>query len=180
MLASAVSTFGDKPYCWRKTDTGWNPSGFSTIQQHARFLAQGLRGRDVATDAHVAILAEGSPEWVTFEFGVITNHGASVPLSIKLLAEEIPFRVNHSEAVAIGVSKNQAKKLGSVYNQLEGRPLVVALEPQKDDVDAVAAAVPGATVVGIRDLIASPRPRCRRPWPKPSARATSGSWTTTA
>ncbi|MFP4551516.1 MAG: AMP-dependent synthetase/ligase [Spirochaetales bacterium] len=153
MLGNAVSMFGDKPYCWRKTNAGWSASGFQTIQQNARHLAQGLRARGVTENAHVAILAEGSPEWVTFEFGVLTNHGASVPLSIKLLAGEVPFRVNHSEAVAIGVSKNQAAKLGSVYNQLERKPIVVALEPNTEDVEAVAAAIPGATVAGIYDLI---------------------------
>ena len=38
----------------------------------------------------------------------------SVPLSIKLLGEEIPFRLNHSEAKAILTTKNQLKKVARV------------------------------------------------------------------
>ena len=62
----------------------------------------------------LAILAEGSPEWIVGELGMLMAGCVSVPLSIKLLAEEIPFRLNHSEARAILTTKNQLKKvLGS-------------------------------------------------------------------
>jgi len=152
MLEQAVSTFDDQPYCWRKTDAGWTPTGFRTVRDNAMLVAKALRARGIASDQNVAIVAEGSPEWVTFEFGVLANKCASVPLSIKLLPEELPFRINHAECAAIGVSYNQIKKIASVYSQLEGKPLVVLLEDTNSAVDEARSLLPGARLVGLQAL----------------------------
>ncbi len=152
MLETAVSTFEDQPYCWRKTDAGWTPTGFRTAHEHAMLVARALRARGIGSDRNVAIVAEGSPEWVTFEFGVLANKCASVPLSIKLLPEELPFRINHAECVAVGVSYNQVKKLAAVYAQLERTPLVVLLEDTDAAVAEARALLPAAEIVGLQTL----------------------------
>lgn len=154
MLESAVAEFGDAPYCWRKTDAGWTPSGYKSIARKARMVSRALLGRGVQPGGRVAIVAEGSPEWVAFELGALCAACSSVPLSIKLLPEELPFRVNHAECAVIGVSYNQAKKLASVYGQLERKPLVVLLEDTDAKVAEVAETLPGAALVGFQALVA--------------------------
>ncbi len=153
MLETAVSTFGDQSYCWRKTDAGWTPTGFRAARERAELVARALRARGIGSDSTVAIVAEGSPEWVTFEFGVLANKCASVPLSIKLLPEELPFRINHAGCVAIGVSYNQVKKLTAVYAQLERTPLVVLLEDTDAAVGEARALLPAAEIVGLQALM---------------------------
>jgi long-chain acyl-CoA synthetase len=153
MLETAVATFGDQSYCWRKTDAGWTPTGFRAASERAVLVARALRARGVGSDRTVAIVAEGSPEWVTFELGVLANKCASVPLSIKLLPEEVPFRVNHAECVALGVSYNQVKKLASVYAQLERKPFIVLLEDTDAMVGEAKALLPEAGIVGLQALI---------------------------
>jgi long-chain acyl-CoA synthetase len=59
----------------------------------------------------MAVLGEGSPEWICGEFGLMCAGLISVPLSIKLLAEEIPFRLNHSDAKGILTTHNQLEKV---------------------------------------------------------------------
>lgn len=157
MLESAVAEFGDQPYCWRKTEAGWTPSGFKAVNEKARSIARALLSRGVSVGGRVAIIAEGSPEWVTFELGALCAACSSVPLSIKLLPEELPFRINHAECAVIGVSYNQAKKLATVYAQLERKPLVVLLEDVDDKVAEVGALIGGGTVVGFQTLLAEGR-----------------------
>lgn len=153
MLETAVQNFGDEPYCWRKTDAGWTPAGFRTVRDNALLVAKGLRERGIKPDRTVAIVAEGSPEWVTFEFGVLANKCASVPLSIKLLPEELPFRINHAECSAIGVSYNQLKKVASVYAQFERAPLIILLEDTDAAVEEARKLLPGAPFASLRALL---------------------------
>ena len=47
----------------------------------------------------------------------------SVPLSIKLLEEEIPFRLNHSEARAILTTRNQLKKVLGSFRQVQNNAI---------------------------------------------------------
>lgn len=157
MLETAVQNFGDEPYCWRKNDTGWNMTSFRKVRDTALLIARGLRGRGIGADQTIAIVAEGSPEWVTFEFGVLANHCASVPLSIKLLPEELPFRINHAECSALGVSYNQIKKVASVYAQFEHAPLVVLLEDTEAMVDEAKVLIPGVPLVSLQMLVAEGR-----------------------
>lgn len=125
MLRNAAVSFRTVPYVLGKSDAGYVPWTFEDVYLASRKIGAALLERGIGSGERVAILAEGSPQWVIVEFGAILAGGASVPLSIKLQAEELPFRLNHSEASAIFVSKNQLEKLLSVYDRLEYRPLII-------------------------------------------------------
>ncbi|MFI5367533.1 MAG: AMP-dependent synthetase/ligase [Spirochaetia bacterium] len=114
MLDEAAVRWGSAAYACRKTDGGWVPVSFAEARERAREFAAWLLSTGGRRNDCIAILAEGSPEWIMGEFGVLMAGCVSVPLSIKLLEEEIPFRLDHSEARAILTTKNQLKKvLGS-------------------------------------------------------------------
>lgn len=103
-LAKAAEEFPDRVYVARKTDEGWKTYGFRQVYQQACALATWFRSHGIEKGDRVAILAEGSPQWVITEFGALLAGAIAVPLSIKLLPEEIAFRLNHSEAKFIAVS----------------------------------------------------------------------------
>jgi len=153
MLNDAVEQFGDQPYCYKKTDPGWTSLSFGEVRDQATAVARALMARGIEAGAHLSILAEGSPQWVVFELGVLSAGCASVPLSIKLLAEELPFRINHSQSVAIGLSVNQAAKIGAIYGQFESAPLLVVLDPHESAAVEVETAIPGVSVVRLDALI---------------------------
>jgi len=140
MLDEAAARWPSAPYALRKTDAGWNAVSFADARERSRefaawLLSTGLRRGDAA-----AILAEGSPEWIMSELGLLMAGGVSVPLSIKLLAEEIPFRLNHSEAKAIFTTKNQLKKVLGSFARVENTAIrVVYLDDDPDAARAVAA-----------------------------------------
>lgn len=155
MLRNAAVSFPTVPYVLGKTDEGYVPWTFEQVYRAAREVGAALLSRGFKPGDRLAILAEGSPEWVITELGVLIAGGTSVPLSIKLLAEEVPFRLNHSEAAAILVSKNQLPKLLSVYPQLEKRPLLILVEEDSAALETAAETVGGDLVTCFADVKAS-------------------------
>ena len=119
MLDNAVEQFGDATYVSGKSDEGWRNYSYAEVRDKARALAAGLLAAGIPEGSMMTILAEGTPEWVIAELAVLYTGGASVPLSMRLLPSEIPFRVNHSESTAIFFSHITAPKLAEAFADLD-------------------------------------------------------------
>jgi long-chain acyl-CoA synthetase len=131
MLEHAAERFSDVPYVWNKTDAGWQPLTFAEVQEAARSLAASLLQRGFGPDRKMVILSEGRQEWVVSEFAALYAGGVSVPLSIKLQAEEVPYRVNHSEALVVTTSRNTLPKVLEVWDKLEHDPLILFVDAEE-------------------------------------------------
>lgn len=148
MLDEAARDWANDPYALRKTDEGYRPTTFAQARENARrfgawLLSQGYRKSDT-----MAVLGEGSPEWICGEFGLMCAGLVSVPLSIKLLAEEIPFRLNHSESKGILTTHNQLEKVLSSLKTVENSSIkLIYLD---DDVEWGAAQAEKYGVTGDR------------------------------
>lgn len=123
MLEHAANEFSGVPYVSKKQSDGWEDHSFRDVQRDARAFAAALLSRGFKPQDTIAILAEGSPDWVSGEFGTVYAGCISVPLSIKLQPEEIPYRINHSEAEAMIVSKNMLGKVAEVYQNFDSTQL---------------------------------------------------------
>ncbi len=121
LLQEAVSLHRDKTYLSEKIGSQWIPTTFKETDDNSLFLATALNKIGFAKDQKIALLSEGRTNWVVGEFGILKNNCISVPLSIKLLPEEILFRLNHSESEAIMISKNNVEKLFPIWNRLENK-----------------------------------------------------------
>lgn len=142
MLAEAVESFADDPYALRKTESGWTTTSYRQAAERARQFAAWLVSRGFAKGDRAVILAEGCPEWIVGELGLVTAGCVSVPLSIKLLEEEVPFRVEHSGSRAILTTRNQLEKiLGALAKVGRKDILVVYLDDEFDAALAIAAKV---------------------------------------
>jgi len=140
MLEEAATQWADAPYALKKNDSGWTATSFREARDAAREFAAWLVASGYKKDETIALIGEGSPEWIVGEFGLILAGCVSVPLSIKLLAEEIPFRLNHSEAKAILTTKNQLEKVLSSLEKVENRSItVIYLDKDTDAAHIVAA-----------------------------------------
>ena len=117
MLHSAAERYGDRTYTNTKTDNGWEGCSFKRTDVQSDYVAAYLLKQGFKPQQTVGILAEGKSSWVTCELGLIKARMISVPLSIKLTPQEIAFRVNHSEAVALAVSSN------TLANAIKALPL---------------------------------------------------------
>lgn len=111
MMKQAVTRYGDHPYLANKSDDGWDQISFSDAENIAKELAKALLIRGFKKNDPFAIISEGRSEWVLSELAAIMLGGISVPLSLKLLTEEIPFRVNHSESKVIFFSHITMEKV---------------------------------------------------------------------
>ena len=129
-LAKAAEEYPERTYVARKTDNGWKTYGFGEVYRLACGMAAWLRANGVQRGDRVAILAEGSPQWVITELGVLLAGGIAVPLSIKLLPEEISFRVNHSEAKMVALSHLTLEKGTSILSKIEHPVRILYLDEE--------------------------------------------------
>lgn len=127
MLANAAREFADRPYGLRKVDDGWYKRTFKEIREDAITLSCALRKEGVESGSKGVILAEGSPEWITAEFALLYAGGVSVPLSIRLLSEEVPFRVNHSESNVLFLSANTVGAVENIVEELNSPEILFVI-----------------------------------------------------
>jgi long-chain acyl-CoA synthetase len=140
LLHDAAARFGDRAFLTTKTDEGWQPTSFREADRLSGLGAAWFLSRGAERGARVILLAEGRPEWVISEFAMLKAGLVSVPLSIKLLAEEVPFRLNHSGAAFGVLSRISLAKVLDNWNQIDTRPLLILLdEPDDDEINRMQA-----------------------------------------
>ena len=135
MLNKAVSLYGNAPYLSSKDDKGWLRTSFGDAKTKSRQLAAAFIELGLLKNNKVAILSEAKNDWIISEFAALYAGGISVPLSIKLLPEEVPFRVNHSDASLFVVSENTLEKVISQWDKYENKSLrLIVLDKPSDKI----------------------------------------------
>lgn len=125
LLHKAAEKYPDFNYASRKTDVGWESYSYKSIKENTLGIARALLDRGLKKGDHAAILSEGSPMWIMAELSLLSMGMISVPLSVKLLPEELPYRLDHSESKAIFVSKNHLAKVLEIAGKLENQHMYI-------------------------------------------------------
>ncbi|MGI6437550.1 MAG: AMP-dependent synthetase/ligase [Sphaerochaeta sp.] len=128
LLQSAAEKYQDRAYTNTRFDQGWVPSSFKQTNLDSDYVAAFLLEDGVKSQMCVGILSEGKGQWVTFEHGALKARMVSVPLSIKLTAEEVAFRINHSEAVMLAVSSNTLALVAAAFPSFDHPVKLVYLD----------------------------------------------------
>lgn len=136
MMRQAKVQSANRIYAYKKTANGWQGVSFEQMYANAQALAAYLIKNGVQKGDRIAILAEGSPEWINLELGAICAGAMAVPMSIKLSAEEIHFRLEHSEAKFLGLSGFCAEKAAEAVSKLQHKPKILWLEAGRDTAKA--------------------------------------------
>ncbi len=123
MLDEAAKNWANDPYALRKTDSGYRAVTFAQARVQVREFATWVLSRGYKKGDNFAIIGEGSPEWIIGEFGLVCAGCVSVPLSIKLLGEEIPFRLNHSGSKAVLTTHNQLEKVLGSFKDVDNKSI---------------------------------------------------------
>ncbi len=127
MLNKASIKYKNKPYLSQKDDNGWVRTSFSEAKERALQIASAFIELGVVYEDKVAILSEAKNDWIITEFAALYAGGISVPLSIKLLPEEIFVRINHSDSKLFIISENTLEKVISLWKNYQNKSLQLVI-----------------------------------------------------
>ncbi|MDR0402222.1 MAG: AMP-binding protein [Treponema sp.] len=157
LLHEAGRRHGDLPYLGGKVGGEWVRIGFREADRLSDAFAVSLLNLGF-TGKNVSIMAEGRPSWVIAEFGVLKAGCTSVPLSTKLLPDEVIFRLDHSESAVLLISENYFRKALDVLDRVREKPVVVCISPKSGKTSELAAKFslkPGEDLFYYDDLVSS-------------------------
>ncbi|HEU5173989.1 MAG TPA: long-chain fatty acid--CoA ligase [Gemmatimonadaceae bacterium] len=121
----------DKPDALQvKVNGQYRPISHREVMDRVRRTALGLQEIGVVAGDRVGILSENRPEWAIADYACLSAMLADVPVYPTLPAEQIPYILNDSGAVALFVSNaEQAQKIAAIRGQVPGLRHVIGFEP---------------------------------------------------
>jgi long-chain acyl-CoA synthetase len=125
LLRTASIEFKDYHYLSYKRNNAWVSYTYKEVYDHTLAIAAALKELGIQKNDCLAIISEGSPMWVIAEHGIICSGAISVPLSVKLLPEEIPYRFNHAEVKAVFTSHNHLEKIVQIDALVENKEMYI-------------------------------------------------------
>jgi long-chain acyl-CoA synthetase len=114
--------YAKNTFLWEKVGNDWTQTTFEQTREEAYRIAAGFMALGVEKGDKMALLSEGRNLWVIGELGMLYAGAVNVPLSVKLEeANDLVFRVKHSETKIVMTSKSQLPKIRAI---LPNTPLV--------------------------------------------------------
>jgi long-chain acyl-CoA synthetase len=129
LLHWGAEYWGDAFYLGGKQDGQWRRFSFKEADRISLTFALSLIKLGFKRNDNIAILSEGRASWVLSEFGLLKAGCVSVPLSTKLLPDELLFRLDHSESRALLVSENNFQKGAEVLSRVKLKPVLICISP---------------------------------------------------
>jgi long-chain acyl-CoA synthetase len=128
LFEQSVEKYGNNPFLWEKRDGKYHSTTYKETLEQVQIVAHGLMDIGIQPKDHIALLSEGRNKWILSELGIFYNNAVDIPLSIKLEANEVLFRVNHSDAKYLIVSQQQTEKVDKVKNEFSKIEKIIYLD----------------------------------------------------
>ncbi|MCD6354562.1 MAG: AMP-binding protein, partial [Prolixibacteraceae bacterium] len=122
----------DNVYLWEKKNGKYEGTTYKKTHEKVIALAAGLVAMGFKKGDRAGLVADGRNDWVISELGMLYAGGIDVPLSIRLENNELVFRLQHSGSKYIFVSKQHAKKIEEVRNELPDLEKVIYLDGKEN------------------------------------------------
>jgi len=107
----------------------YTPISHRTLMERVRRVRYGLAAIGIKRGDRVAILSENRPEWAIADYACLTSGVTDVPLYPSLPAEQLPYLLRDSGAVAVFVSTEaQATKLAAIRAEVPSLKTVIAFD----------------------------------------------------
>jgi len=127
----SVEKYPNNPLMWEKPKDSYRPSTYLEIQQQVYAFGAGLMSLGIKKEDRVGLLSEGRNNWLVSELGIFYCGAVNVPLSVKLEATELKFRLVHSGSRIVIVSAGQASKIAEIIDDLPEIDYIIHLDPIK-------------------------------------------------
>ena len=129
LFEKSVEQYPNNPFLWEKNDGAYIPQSYKELQTEVHLLAAGLFAIGIKKGDRIGLLSEGRNAWVLSELGILYAGAVNVPLSVKLDAQnELKFRLQHSEARLLIVSKNHLSKIREIKNDLDFLEQIIVID----------------------------------------------------
>ncbi|TKG90488.1 long-chain fatty acid--CoA ligase [Puteibacter caeruleilacunae] len=150
LFEQSVEQFPDNTLLWEKKTKEYEGTTYAEAHKQVHYFGAGLMSLGIQKGDRIGLLAEGQNAWLISELGILYAGGINVPLSIKLEAQtELKFRLEHSGARMIIVSRNQASKVEEIRDQLPLLEKVIYIDgkenPSEKDLEYVQVMSMGKT-----------------------------------
>ncbi|RXQ96265.1 long-chain fatty acid--CoA ligase [Ancylomarina salipaludis] len=129
LFEKSVEQYPNNPFLWEKNDGAYIPQSYKELQTEVHLLAAGLFAIGIKKGDRIGLLSEGRNAWVLSELGILYAGAVNVPLSVKLDAQnELKFRLQHSEARLLIVSKNHLSKIREIKDELDFLEQIIVID----------------------------------------------------
>lgn len=144
LFETSVQKFPNNPQLWEKLTDKYVPSTYKEIQQSVYQFGAGLMSLGLKKGDRSGLLSEGRNYWLISELSVLYCGAINVPLSVKLEASELKFRLDHSGAKMIIISAGQAPKLAEIIDQLPSLEMVIIMDGEP---------APGSKEIAFKEVV---------------------------
>ncbi|MEA3445169.1 MAG: AMP-binding protein [Bacteroidota bacterium] len=135
LFDDSVEKFHSNPFLWEKTGTAYNSLTYGQTKKLVYEMAKGLYAAGIKKGDRVAIISEGRNYWVISELAILCIGAINVPLSVKLEASEVEFRIKHAACKMLIVSGGQSKKTDPFINKINEIESIIYLDEMSRYVD---------------------------------------------
>lgn len=127
-----VEKYASNVYLWEKLLDKYEGTTYQETRRQVQEFGAGLMQLGIKKGDRVSLISDGRNSWVIGEMGILYAGGVNVPLSIKLNAEEIKFRLIHSGSKMVITSSTQAPKILEVREHCPGLEKVIFMDPREE------------------------------------------------
>lgn len=129
LFEESVRKYGNNPYLWEHNGDQYESLSYAELYKKVKLLAYGLYALEIDKGDRIGLLSEGRNAWVISELGILFAGAVNVPLSVKLDAQnELKFRLIHSEAKMVIVSKNHLEKIRSIKDEIPTLRQIIVID----------------------------------------------------
>jgi long-chain acyl-CoA synthetase len=129
LLLNTLSIYPKPQFMLAKKGGRYTPISSAEFGETVRHYALGLQALGQGRGDKLIILSENRPEWVMTDFANLCLGGVTVPVYTTLVAEQIKYLINDSDARIVVVSNaDQWRKLEAIRSELPQVKYFVTLE----------------------------------------------------
>jgi long-chain acyl-CoA synthetase len=135
LFNESVEKYSRKPFLWEKS-TKYKSTSYQETLKKVQLAAAGFLSLGLEKQQRLSLLSEGCSDWIIAELAMLYAGGVNVPLSVKLVeANDLRFRINHSEAKIIVTSLTQLHKIRFIKSDLKSVKKIVVFGAKESDLE---------------------------------------------
>jgi long-chain acyl-CoA synthetase len=127
-----VEKYSSNVFLWEKPYDKYEGTTYGETKKQVYEFAAGLVNMGIKKTDRLCLISEGRNSWVIGELGILYTGAVNVPLSVKLNADEIKFRIQHSGARMLLASSIQAQKIKPILRDCPGIEKVIHFDTQEE------------------------------------------------